>query len=124
MQQYIFPAVLYKDDAGNGYTIVLQDINICTEGATVEEAFISAKEYLEVYCRCALEYNGEVDQASAFVDVKSDYNNNIVFSASIAICFFLCYNSLEILHWARKDIKAMNMNFKCKLPIPAEVKSE
>lgn len=78
MQQYIFPAVLYKDDAGNGYTIVLQDINICTEGTTVEEAFISAKEYLEVYCRCALEYNGEVDKASAFADVKSDYKNNIV----------------------------------------------
>ncbi len=76
--QYIFPAVLYKDDAGNGYTIVLQDINICTEGSTVEYAFISAKEYLEVYCRCALEYNGEVDQASAFADVKSDYKNNIV----------------------------------------------
>lgn len=78
MQQYIFPAVLYRDDAGNGYTIVLQDINICTEGATVEEAFISAKEYLEVYCRCALEYNGEVDHASTFDDVKADYKNNIV----------------------------------------------
>lgn len=78
MQQYIFPAVLYKDDAGKGYTIVLQDINICTEGATVEEAFVSAKEYLEVYCRCALEYNGEVENASTFADVKSDYKNNIV----------------------------------------------
>ncbi len=78
MQQYIFPAVLYKDDAGNGYTIVLQDINICTEGATVEEAFISAKEYLEVYCRCAIEYNGEVDPASSFANVKDDNKNNIV----------------------------------------------
>ena len=78
MQQFIFPAVLYKDSEGNGYTIVLHDINVCTEGATVEEAFINAKEYLEVYCRCALEYNGEVEKASKFADVEAESKNNIV----------------------------------------------
>ena len=78
MQQFIFPAVLYKDSEGNGYTIVLHDINVCTEGATVEEAFINAKEYLEVYCRCALEYNGEVEKASRFADVEAECKNNIV----------------------------------------------
>ncbi len=78
MQQYIFPAVLYKDEDGKGYTIVMHDINVCTEGSTVEEAFINAKEYLEVYCRCALEYNGEVEKATEFEKVEKDCDNNIV----------------------------------------------
>ena len=78
MQQFIFPAVLYQDSEGKGFTIVLHDINVCTEGATVEEAFVNAKEYLEVYCRCALEYNGEVDEASSFAEVEADSKGNIV----------------------------------------------
>lgn len=76
MQQFVFPAVLYKDAENRGYTIILNDVNICTEGVTVEDAFLRAKEFLEVYCRCAIEYNGEVEPATKFEDV--DAGKNIV----------------------------------------------
>ena len=78
MQQFVFPAVLYKDKENRGYTIVLHDINICTEGQTVEDAFWRAKEFLEVYCRCAIEYNGEVDEATSYEDVVTDKNNIVL----------------------------------------------
>lgn len=78
MQQFIFPAVLYKDDEGRGYTIILNDVNICTEGVSVEDAFVRAKEFLEVYCRCAIEYNGEVDPATKYEDVEFDKTNIVL----------------------------------------------
>ncbi len=78
MQQFVFPAVLYRDDEGKGYTIIFHDLNICTEGASVEEAFLRAKDYLDVYCRCAIEYNGEVEKATRFVDVVTDRGNIVL----------------------------------------------
>ncbi len=78
MQQFVFPAILYKDAENNGYTIVLHDLNICTEGVSVEDAFLRAKDFLEVYCRCALEYNGEVEPATKYADVKTDGKNIVL----------------------------------------------
>lgn len=78
MQQFVFPAVLYKDAEGRGYTIILEDVNICTEGTSVEDAFIRAKEFLEVYCRCALEYNGEIEDATKFENVESGKDNIVL----------------------------------------------
>lgn len=78
MQQFVFPAVLYKDEENRGYTIILSDVNICTEGVSVEDAFIRAKEFLEVYCRCAMEYNGEIEPATKFEDVEHGKDNIVL----------------------------------------------
>ncbi len=78
MQQFVFPAVLYKDKENRGYTIILSDVNICTEGVSVEDAFIRAKEFLEVYCRCAMEYNGEIEPATKFEDVECGKDNIVL----------------------------------------------
>lgn len=79
MQQYVFPAILYKDPESKGYTVVFHDLNyLCTEGETVEDAFLRAKEFLEVYCRCALEYNGEIEIATRYEDVETDKKNIVL----------------------------------------------
>ncbi len=83
MQRFVFPAVLYSDKEGKGYTIIFHDLNICTEGTSVEEAFLRAKDYLDVYCRCALEYNGEVDSATRYVDVVTDRGNIVLLVDSV-----------------------------------------
>lgn len=72
MKQFVFPAILYKDSERRGYTIVVTDVNICTEGVSVEDAFLRAKDFLEVYCRNAIEYNGEVDEATKYEDVEKE----------------------------------------------------
>ena len=78
MQQFVFPVVLYRDAENRGYTIVFHDLDICTEGVSVEDAFLRAKDFLEVYCRCALEYNGEIEPATKFADVKTEAQNIVL----------------------------------------------
>ena len=78
MQQFVFPAILYKDSENRGYTIILHDLSLCTEGETVEDAFLRAKDFLETYCKCALEFNGEVESATKFEDVENDENNIVL----------------------------------------------
>lgn len=78
MQQFVFPAVLYKDKENKGYTIILHDISVCTEGETVEDAFLRAKSFLETYCKCALEYNGTIEKATKFEDVEADKENIVL----------------------------------------------
>lgn len=78
MQQFVFPAILYRDTEGKGYTIIFHDLNICTEGRTVEDAFLRAKDFLDVYCRCALQYNGEMEPATKYEDVVTDKNNIVL----------------------------------------------
>ncbi len=78
MQQFVFPAILYKDKEGRGYTIILSDVNICTEGVSVEDAFLRAKEFLEVYCRCAIEYNGEIEVATKYEEVQCGKDNIVL----------------------------------------------
>lgn len=78
MQQFVFPAILYKDLENRGYTIVFHDLNICTEGVTVEDAFLRAKDFLQVYCKCAIEYNGEVEQATKYADVETEPQNIVL----------------------------------------------
>ncbi len=78
MQRFVFPAVLYRDIEGKGYTIIFHDLNICTEGSTVEDAFLRAKDYLDVYCKCAVEYNGMMDAATKYVDVVTEDSNIVL----------------------------------------------
>ena len=78
MQQFVFPAILYRDLENRGYTIVFHDLNICTEGVTVEDAFLRAKDFLQVYCKCAIEYNGEVEQATKYADVETEPQNIVL----------------------------------------------
>lgn len=78
MQQFVFPAVLYQDSENRGYTIVFHDLNICTEGDSVEDAFLRAKDFLSVYCRCAIEYNGEIEPATRYVDVQTESQNIVL----------------------------------------------
>lgn len=78
MQQFVFPAILYKDTETQGYTIAFHDIQVFAEGETVEDAFWHAKEFLEVYCRCAMEYNGEITIATRYEDVETDPKNIVL----------------------------------------------
>ena len=48
MKQFLFPAVFIKTE--NEYTVVFPDLNITTEGDTLEEAYLFAKDYLRVSC--------------------------------------------------------------------------
>lgn len=58
MQQFVFPAVLIAQE-DDSYLVSFPDLDIYTEGATIEEAFLFAKDYLKVFLTYALKLDIE-----------------------------------------------------------------
>ncbi len=77
MEQFIFPAVFFQEEGETDYTVVFPDLNIFTEGKTLVEAFLFAKDYLRVYCTYAKKYDMEIDKPSKFVEVSQKFSNGI-----------------------------------------------
>lgn len=84
MKELVYTAILYKDDehgTNTGeYTIKIPDLDIVTEGATVVDAFIKAKELLCAMVDCAIKYDCEIEAPSDFDKIYNDKKNkkNIV----------------------------------------------
>ena len=77
-QQYMFPAVLYYDEDNNNYAVAFKDIDVFTEGDTVEDAYLSAKDYLIAYLQFSKHLNNEIEKATSYVIVKQEHPNDIV----------------------------------------------
>ena len=73
MEQYIFPAVFFQEEDETDYTVVFPDLNIFTDGKTIIEAFLLAKDYLRVYCTCAKKYDMEIARPTKLLDVMEKY---------------------------------------------------
>lgn len=77
MEQYIFPAVFFQEEGETDYTVVFPDLNIFTDGKTLVEAFLFAKDYLKVYCQYAKKYEMDIDKPSKLVDTIKKFPNAI-----------------------------------------------
>ena len=77
-QQFIYPAVLYYDEDNNNYAVAFNDLDIFTEGDSVEDAFKSAKEYLFAYLECSNHINNELETPTRYIDVKNNHQSDIV----------------------------------------------
>jgi len=77
MEQFVFPAVFFQEDGENDYTVVFPDLNIFTDGKTLVEAFLLAKDYLRVYCSYARKYHMGIDKPSKFLDISKKFPNAI-----------------------------------------------
>ena len=78
MKELVYPAVLYKDDergTNTGwYTISINDLGIVTEGETIVDAYIKAKEYLCAMVDCAIKFDCEIESPSDFEKVYKENN--------------------------------------------------
>ena len=70
MQRFVYPAIFYKDD--DVYRVLFPDIELTTDGAIVEEAFLYGKEALKQYFIQLLKYDLDCNMPSDFWDVKRD----------------------------------------------------
>ena len=75
MEQFIFPAVFFQEEGETDYTVVFPDLNIFTDGKTLVEAFLFAKDYLKVYCTYARKYDMEISTPSKLMDVIGRFPN-------------------------------------------------
>jgi predicted RNase H-like HicB family nuclease len=82
MKNLVYPAVIMKDDekgTNTGwYTISIQDLGIVTEGETIVDAYIKAKEYLCAMVDCAIKFDCEIEAPTDFETVYNANKNHIV----------------------------------------------
>ena len=83
MKQYLFPAVFVKSD--DQYVALFPDLNITTEGDTIEEAYLFAKDYLRVYCSYTIKFDVELDRPSKYEDVQNKYSNDTVMLVDVIL---------------------------------------
>lgn len=76
IQQFLYPAVFVKGE--DEVVATFPDLGITTDGSSVEEAFLFAKDYLRVYCTYALKYEIEINRPSFFEETLAKNNRDSV----------------------------------------------
>lgn len=77
MEQYIFPAVFFQEEGEQDYTVVFPDLNIFTDGKSLIEAFLFAKDYLRVYCTYAKKYDMEIVKPTKLTEIINKFPKSI-----------------------------------------------
>ncbi|MDD4110473.1 MAG: type II toxin-antitoxin system HicB family antitoxin [Clostridia bacterium] len=77
MHQFVFPAVFIqeKDDS---YTAMIPDLGLVTDGPSIEEAFLFAKDYLRVFCKYAVKLEEDILIPTKFEKVVLNNKKNLV----------------------------------------------
>ena len=70
MKHYIYPAVFIKDKENENFQVLFPDLELTTDGETVEEAFLYARECLKAYFNYVEKYDFDFNFPSAFEIVK------------------------------------------------------
>lgn len=76
MFHYVYPAVFFNID--NQFQVLVPDLNLTTQGDTLEEAYLLAKDYLRAYCTYALKFDMEVEMPSTYDKIKNKYKEGMV----------------------------------------------
>ncbi len=78
MQQYVFPAIFIKEE-DNSYTAFIPDLNLTSEGETIEEAYLYIQDYLSIYCSYVNKMNEEESLIpTKFEKIAENFNSKIV----------------------------------------------
>ncbi|MEG1751500.1 MAG: hypothetical protein RR140_00170 [Clostridia bacterium] len=70
MKLFVYPAVFFKE---NGTTVIFPDLDIFTEGDSVEEAFLFAKDYLRQFLETSQKYELGYNLPSKYETVQEKY---------------------------------------------------
>ena len=76
MKQFLFPAIFFKEE--DKYVVLFPDLNITTDGETLEEAYLFAKDSLKVYCTYVVKFDLDLDMPTKFEEVKEHNPKDIV----------------------------------------------
>ncbi len=73
--QFVFPAIFVKleDDT---YQVVFPDLDIYTDGKTMSEAYVNAKDLLRVYFAYAVKYDIDFNSPSKIETLMSRCKDN------------------------------------------------
>lgn len=75
----IYPACFYPCEEGNGYTVVVPDLQGCvTQGETLADAFIMAVDAASGWILDSLEDGEVIPKPSSQSSIKLDYDNGFI----------------------------------------------
>ena len=78
MKSYTYPAVFIKDEENDDYKVFFPDLEITTDGAFLEEAYLYAKACLKAYFVYVEKYDMDFNMPSEYELVKSACNKDEV----------------------------------------------
>lgn len=73
MAHFVYPAIFYYDSDYQNYAVALPDVNIYTDGDTMEEAYKNAQEFLLSYLDCCEKLETAPETPSEFSVVASKH---------------------------------------------------
>lgn len=75
MIQFVYPAVFYvQEDEIEPFCVYFPDLDIGTEGISVEEAFLFAKEYLKLHLTTAIKNDIEYERPSKYQEISKKFS--------------------------------------------------
>lgn len=76
MKNFVYPAIFVKDNDEEVYKVFFPDLELLTDGAFVEEAFLYAKEALKSYFVYVEKYDLDFNYPSEFEPIKTRCRQN------------------------------------------------
>ena len=70
MKYFVYPAVFIKDEEDNSYKVLFPDLEVTTDGAFVEEAFLYAQELLKAYFVAVMKYDLDFNMPTEFDKIQ------------------------------------------------------
>lgn len=68
MKKYVYPVILFYSEEENNYTVLIPDLDIVASGDTVENAYLSAEDYLETFLDFAEKMESPINSATSYDD--------------------------------------------------------
>lgn len=70
MKYFVYPAVFVKDEEDDSYKVIFPDLEVTTDGAFVEEAFLYAQELLKAYFVAVMKYDLDFNMPTEFEKIQ------------------------------------------------------
>ena len=84
MKKFIYPMVLFTDE-NDLYTALYPDLDLLVSGATIEEVYERANEYLEFYLVSAMKFRTPIASMSSFAEIQALNPKKIILLGSAQI---------------------------------------
>ena len=72
MAHFVYPAIFYRDSEYDNFAVAFPDVNIYTDGDTMEEAYSNAQKFLLSYLDCCEQLGQIPETPSDFDDVVKE----------------------------------------------------
>lgn len=71
MKTFVYPAIFIKDNEEDVYRVLFPDLDLTTDGAFMEEAFLYAKEVLKAYFSYIEKYDLDFNEPTDYEMIKN-----------------------------------------------------